>query len=154
MHIGAASVALLIGPWQFLSRPRAKGATLHRAMGRVYAAAVAVGGAAALVMAPGSNGGPVAVAAFVTLAALWWFTTGSAVAAILRGDRAAHRRWMYRSYALTFAGVTLRLYLPLAILGPYGFSAPYAVIAWLAWVPNLMVAEWLLARSKRVGAPI
>jgi uncharacterized membrane protein YozB (DUF420 family) len=73
------------------------------------------------------------------------------VFAITRGDRAAHRRWMYRSYALTFAGVTLRLYLPVAIFGPYGFAAAYAVIAWLCWAPNLFVAEWLLGRRRKRG---
>ena len=108
VHIAAASVALLIGPYQFLKRFRVRGAKVHRAMGCVYAGAVAIGGAAAFVIAPGSNGGPVAAAGFLTLAVLWWSTTGAAVAAILRGDRVAHRRWMYRSYALTLAGVTLR----------------------------------------------
>jgi uncharacterized membrane protein len=148
VHIAAASVALLIGPYQFLRRPRANGARLHRAIGVAYATAVAIGGAAAFVIAPGTNGGWVAAAGFITLAALWWLTTGAAVFAITRGDRAAHRRWMYRSYALTLAGVTLRLYLPVAIFGPFGFSAAYAVIAWLCWAPNLVVAEWLLDRRK------
>ena len=153
IHITAASVALLIGPYQFLARPRARGAAPHRALGKVYVGAVAVGGAAAVAIAPGSNGGPVAAAGFLTLAALWWLTTGAAVRAILRGDRVAHRRWMYRSYALTFAGVTLRLYLPLAVLGPFGFSAAYAAIAWLCWLPNLAAAEFLLRCRRSAGHP-
>ena len=152
VHISAATIALLIGPYQFLSTPRRRGAALHRAMGVIYATVVAIGGAAALVVAPSSNGGPVAAAGFITLALLWWITTGAAVRAILRGDRAAHRRWMYRSYALTLAGVTLRLYLPVAIFGPWGFSAPYAVIAWLCWAPNLAAAEVLCRRGAAAGS--
>lgn len=146
VHIAAASVALLIGPHQFLARPRARGAALHRSLGKAYVGAVVIGGVAAFIIAPGSNGGPPAAAGFIALASLWWLTTAAAVRAILRGDRAAHRRWIYRSYALTLAGVTLRLYLPLAILGPFGFSPAYAAIAWLCWAPNLVVAEALLAR--------
>lgn len=146
VHIAAASGALLIGPHQFLARPRARGATLHRSLGKAYVCAVVIGGAAAFAIAPGSNGGPAAAAGFIALAGLWWLTTGAAVRAIVRGDRAAHRRWMYRSYALTLAGVTLRLYLPLAIFGTVGFSSAYAAIAWLCWAPNLLVAEALLAR--------
>jgi uncharacterized membrane protein len=154
VHIGAASVALLIGPYQFLARPRRSGARFHRAMGFIYATAVAIGGAAAFTIAPTSNGGPIAAAGFLTLAALWWLTTGAAVAAILRGDRASHGRWMYRSYALTLAGVALRLYLPVAIFGPFGFTAAYAAIAWLCWVPNLMIAELLSRRARPISAKI
>ena len=140
-HIGAASVALLLGPWQFLGSLRRAQPTLHRVMGMFYVAACFVGGAAAFPIALGSNGGPVAAAGFMTLAALWFVTTSSAVAAILSGNRDAHRRWMIRSFSLTLAGVTLRLYLPIALLGPVSFSPGYAAIAWLCWLPNLLIAD-------------
>jgi hypothetical protein len=110
-------------------------------MGIVYALACLIGGLAALPIAVGSNGGPVAAAGFLTLALLWLWTTCRAVSAILSGDISAHRSWVIRSFALTLAGVTLRLYLPLALLGPLEFSVAYAGIAWLCWLPNLILAE-------------
>lgn len=154
LHIGAGSLALLIGGWQFLPGFRRARRGLHRLIGGLYVACCTLGGLAALIIAPGTNGGPVAAAGFMTLAVLWLATTWRALAAILTGDVAVHRRWIYRSFALTLAGVTLRLYLPIALLGPFGFSAAYAAIAWLCWVPNLLladpVAEW--ARRGRLQA--
>ena len=141
LHIGSGSLALLIGGWQFLPALRRARRGLHRLVGGLYVAACTTGGLAALIIAPGTNGGPVAAAGFMTLALLWLATTWRALAAILTGDVAAHRRWIYRSFALTLAGVTLRLYLPAALLSPYGFSATYAAIAWLCWVPNLILAD-------------
>ena len=59
---------------------------------------------------------------------------------------AAHRRWMTRSYALTFATVTLRLWLPrLAAIFP--FETAYQTVSWLAWVPNLLIVEWAIRRN-------
>jgi hypothetical protein len=64
---------------------------------------------------------------------------------------------MIRSFALTFAAVTLRIYLPLAIIqnqGEFPLDA-YRAIAWLAWVPNLIVAELVIAtlRKPKRAAP-
>jgi hypothetical protein len=64
--------------------------------------------------------------------------------AIREGDVTRHRRWMVRNFALTFAAVTLRLYLPASAGAGLGFGPAYAAIAWLCWVPNLVVAEWIV----------
>ena len=148
LHIGAASTALLLGPWQFLGALRRARPRLHRAIGVIYVGACAIGGVAGLLIAPGTNGGPVAALGFASLACLWLWTTGNAVAAIRRHDIPAHRRWMTRSFALTLAGVTLRLYLPVALLAPLAFSTAYAAIAWLCWVPNLIIA-WRMTPAPR-----
>jgi len=59
-----------------------------------------------------------------------------------------HRRWMIRSFALTFAAVTLRLYLPAAVLLHFPFEDSYRVISFLCWVPNLLAVEIFLRRSR------
>ena len=148
VHIAAASTALLIGPWQFLEGLRRKHSAVHRMMGAVYVTACLVGGVAAVPIALGSSGGPVGAAGFLTLALLWLWTTGRAVMAIASGDIAGHRRWMVRSFALTLAGVTLRLYLPVALFGPFGFHDAYAAIAWLCWAPNLLLAAYLTRKRR------
>jgi hypothetical protein len=57
---------------------------------------------------------------------------------------------MIRSYALTFAAVTLRLYLPMALMASLDGLASYRAIAFLCWVPNLIVAELWLRRDRPV----
>jgi hypothetical protein len=51
---------------------------------------------------------------------------------------------MIRNFSLTFAAVTLRIYVPLSIALGIPFEQAYPAIAWLCWVPNLAVAEWAL----------
>jgi hypothetical protein len=51
---------------------------------------------------------------------------------------------MIRSFALTFAAVTLRLYLPLIFLTGFNFVDGYRAISFLCWVPNLVLAELYL----------
>ena len=64
-----------------------------------------------------------------------------------------HRRWMIRSFAMTFAAVTLRLYLPIAPILGYDFVDGYRLTAWSSWIPNLIVAElWLRRQMARQAA--
>ena len=78
-------------------------------MGRIYIAACLVGGIAGLSIALYSTAGPIAGWGFFLLAVLWLITTTMAWSCALRRDFVAHERWMIRSFALTFAAVTLRL---------------------------------------------
>ena len=72
--------------------------------------------------------------------------------AAVRGRFVEHRRWMIRSWALTLAAVTLRLYLPASMALELPFLEAYRVIAWLCWVPNLLAAEaWLRLAPSPVG---
>jgi uncharacterized membrane protein len=141
VHVAGAVTALLIGPFQFLPAVRARVPALHRWMGRTYVVACLVGGAGGLVMAFGSTAGPIATAGFGALAVLWLFTSLQAWRRAMARRFAEHRQWMIRSFALTFAAVTLRLYLPLAPLTDVSFIDAYRAISFLCWVPNLMVAE-------------
>lgn len=81
------------------------------------------------------------------MAALWLLTTGTALYHAIARNIAVHRRWMRRSAALTFAAVTLRLYLPLSIVPGLPFDTSYAVIAWACWVLNLIAIEWWQRRK-------
>ena len=150
-HIGGGSAALLIGAVQVNRRIRSRFLYLHRWLGTGYAVAVLLAGTAALAMAPSSLGGMVTHLGFGGLGVCWLVTTILAVRSILRLDIAAHRRWMYRSYALTLAAVTLRIYMPLSFALGIGFEDAYRVVSWLCWVPNLVIVEaWLLPRVRLV----
>lgn len=56
---------------------------------------------------------------------------------------------MIRSFALTCAAVTLRLYLLILFGLPIPFVQGYRAISFLCWVPNLIVAEYYLRRPIR-----
>jgi uncharacterized membrane protein len=147
LHLLASPVALAIGPFQLNSRMRSRSLRRHRYLGRVYMVCVALGGAAGLALAPVSQGGLPAHTGFVFLAVLWLATTGTAYRRIRFGDVTGHQTWMIRSYALTFAAVTLRIYLPVSHAAGIPFEPAYQAVSWLCWVPNLVLAEWLLRRQ-------
>jgi len=144
-HVFASAVALTLGPFQFSARLRTTHLGLHRWLGRFYlGVGVLVGGAAGLFMAFHAFGGLAARLGFACLALAWLYTGLRAYQAIRARDIATHRRWMVRNFALTFAAVTLRLWLPGAVVAGVPYELAYAVIAWLCWVPNLLAAQLLL----------
>ncbi len=151
LHVFSAMFALALGPFQFMSRVRAKAPRLHRVMGRLYLGlGIVAGGLAGLWLALHAFGGWPARTGFACLALAWLYSGLRAYRAIRGGDVRSHRRWMIRNYALTCAAVTLRLQLPAALIGGIPFAVAYPCIAWLCWVPNALVAELLLRRSSPV----
>jgi uncharacterized membrane protein len=142
-HAVFASIALLVGPWQFLPilfRRR----RLHRLLGWIYVSAVALGWLASLPLALHAHTGATASAGFQALGVVWLTCTLLAFLDARAGRIVEHRRWMIRSYALTTSAITLRLYIVgSAVLHiPLGQSYPY--IAWLCWIPNAIVGQWLV----------
>ena len=152
-HVGLAPVAMALAPFQFWRGLRMRRPAVHRWIGRGYGVAVLVSGIGGLVMSVTTEAGAVAAWGFGILAVLWLAITARAVILAVQGRIDAHRQWMIRSVALTFGGVTLRLYLPIVFATGLPFDASYSVIAWLAWVPNLIVAEMWLRRGQRSGLP-
>jgi len=147
VHIGASAVAMALGPFQFISRLRNRRPAIHRFMGRLYLIGVLAGGAAGFVMATVSQLGMVTHVGFGLLAVCWIFTGVRAYQRIRAGDDVAHRRWMIRNFSLTLAAVTLRIYIPVFLSLGIPFEIAYSSIAWLAWVPNLFVAEVIARRA-------
>ncbi len=150
LHITAGGIALLIGWTQFSLRLRARYLNIHRLIGKVYVIAVGVSGCAGLCIAFFATGGLVPAMGFGTLAITWLFTDVMAYSSIRRLDVDRHQQWMIRNYALTFAAVTLRIYLPLSQLLHLPFLTAYAVISWLCWIPNLMVSQRII-RNVRIN---
>jgi hypothetical protein len=148
-HIVGSLIALAAGPLQFNSRLRSRALGFHRWNGRVYVVAVLVGGIGALALAPMSQEGIVTHVGFGALAVCWLFCTIQGYRAIRTGDDVVHRVWMIRSFALTFAAVTLRIILPLELAFGMPFAIAYRIVSWACWVPNLAIAAWV----GRAGRP-
>ena len=148
-HVFGSVVALALGPFQFSAKLRTHYVALHRWLGRFYLGiGVLIGGAAGLFMAFHAYGGAVARSGFACLALAWLYTGARAYAAVRTRDIVSHRRWMIRNFALTFAAVSLRLWLPASMLVGARFEIAYPIVAWLCWLPNLLLAEFLCSRTS------
>lgn len=149
-HVYFSIWVLLAGFTQFSARLRDRNAKLHRWFGYIYAAdVVLITGPAGLLMGFYANGGITSKVAFVTLAVLWIVITVIAVKKAKDGDYNAHRDFMIRSYALTLSALTLRAWKwsinNSVELPPMDV---YRAVAWLGWVPNLLLAEFIIWRYK------
>jgi uncharacterized membrane protein len=152
LHVGGGIIALAAGAWNFLEWSRVRYLNLHRWLGRIYLVSVLVGGLAGLSLAITAQGGLAGKFGFGMLAILWIVTAVFAYRRIRQFDIESHRRWMIRNYALTFAAVTLRIWLPVLSVAGSDFRDSYPAVAWLCWVPNLIVAEWLASRQTPIAA--
>ncbi len=150
MHVVGGGIALLISPFQFMIYR--KNRTLHRYLGRIYFLAVIVASIGGYYMAWHAFGGIVSTLGLATLCTLWWSFTLVAVVNAREGNISAHRRWMIRSFALTYAAVTLRLMNP--VLGAiFDEVTQFQIVYWVSWLTNLSIAEyWLGSRDRKLGA--
>jgi uncharacterized membrane protein len=145
IHAVLAATALLVGPFQFLPRLRARAPRVHRTLGKIYVFACLAAAPAGLILATHSAAGPVAQSGFGVLSVIWFAVTAFALRLAMTRRFAEHRRWMIRSFAMTFAAVTLRLYLPIPPMFLHmSFIEGYRAISWFCWTSNLLVAEIFL----------
>ncbi len=148
LHAGFAATALILGPFQFMPRLRGTRPRLHRWIGRTYVTCCLLAAVAGLLLAFGATTGLISTAGFGLLAVLWFHATARAWRLAVARRFVEHERWMIRSFALTLAAVTLRLYLPLSSALPVNGDDAYRAISFLCWVPNLIAAEWFLAKFR------
>jgi uncharacterized membrane protein len=151
LHAISGVTALLVAPVQFVRAVRMRWPAFHRATGRAYIAAVAVGAPTGFMLAVGTTSGPIAAVGFAIPALLWPVFTWLGWRAAVERRFDAHRNWMLRSYAITATAITLRLMLPGSALLGLDFDAAYPVIAWLAWMANLALFEHFIRRRPVPG---
>lgn len=150
-HIIFGGIALFIGWRQFGSRFRNKYLQFHRIVGKSYVISVIISSVSAIYMGIYANGGIVSSAGFIALGLVWLATTLSAVVHIRKGRVIKHRQFMIYSYACTFAAVTLRLWYPLLTRITHDPDNSYIAVAWLCWLPNLLVAYWINKKNSEAN---
>jgi len=155
-HVLIAAVILLAGAFQIHPVLGLRWRKFHRLLGKVYVGGIlffsAPGG---FVMSLFINRGPWVLTSFVLQCAAWFVCTLLAYIRIREGNVQAHRQWILRSYALTLAAISLRIYV---FFGSWSFDlaqpTAYALIAWLSWIPNLLICEiYLRYKSSRSLIP-
>jgi uncharacterized membrane protein len=138
----------MTGPFQFVPNIRRNFLKTHRNLGKVYVLACMVGGIAGFIIAYFATGGWIASTGFMVMAATWLFFTAKAWTSIRQKDISAHQAWMIRSFSVTLAAVTLRLWIPVFLeVFAMEFLPSYVIISWLSWVPNIFVANWIIKKN-------
>ena len=149
LHLVASGLALVVG-WLSLvqgttrqARPR----LLHRWLGRIYCAGVAGGiaGGAALLPHLQFGGWPARIGMVFGLV-LWTGFTASMLVTAWRGQIDRHRRWAMRSYAISFAGITLRFILETGLAWEVPRDLLYATAACSCFLINFLVVEFFFVR--------
>lgn len=150
-HVVSGMLVILIGPFQFLKRLREKQLSLHRFSGKIYVYGVlCIAAPTGLIMAFYAEGGIWSTVAFTIMSLLWFITTLMAIIKIKQHDIEGHKIWMMRSYALSFAAVTLRVLVPWFSLFIYDNKDLITVsTAWLSWMLNLIVAEGMIIALQK-----
>lgn len=148
VHVYTSMMALLAGFTQFNRKFRSN-SSIHRSVGKLYIAVIlGLSGPSGFIMALYANGGISSQIGFTLLSIFWMVSTFFAFRSAKNKDFIQHRNWMILSYALTLSAVTLRLWKMGIVwaIQPPPMDA-YRIVAWLGWVPNLLVA-FLLWKKK------
>jgi uncharacterized membrane protein len=146
-HITLGGLALLIGWTQFNKKLRLRKIKLHRNIGKIYFIAAIISGICGIFIAQSATGGISNVIAFSFSGLIWVSTTVLAYRAIRKGNIDSHYKFMVYSYSVCFSAVTLRFWLPLLTVTLGGFDAAYVIVGWLSWVPNVILAYFIVNRN-------
>ena len=147
VHVFTSPIVILSGLLQFNRWILNKRPKIHRGLGYAYVVTVLlISGPSALVMSFYANGGRIAQTSFVLLTFVWIITTLLSFLKAKKGNYLSHTKWNVRSYALTLSAVTLRFYAYMfdvleIRMGP---KETYILLAYLSWIPNLIIAEILI----------
>jgi uncharacterized membrane protein len=152
-HVLAGGIFLILAPFQFSSRIRARHIWFHRWSGRLLlmtALATALAGLYFGLLMP--YGGLVEMAAIAVFGGLFLIAVTLAFVAIRRGRVALHREWMIRALAVALGISTVPL-VALALdvaLTPAGADPPmvFALSLWTGWTLNIGVAEFWIAYTR------
>lgn len=148
-HIVLGGLALLIGWIQFPKGFRDRNRKFHKKIGMAYVTFAFFSSITGIYIGLFSTGGMVSILGFVSLGIIWLITTMMGWFTAKRHNYDSHENWMVFSYAACFAAVTLRIWLPILITLHQGeFIPAYHIVAWLCWVPNMIVAFFIVRRRR------
>ena len=121
----------------------------HQTFGKIYIFLLLIFSApSGIYMGWFANGGIFSKLSFLILGTFWWISTFLALKFIREKNFSEHKKWMWRSFALTLSAITLRLW-KLVIV--YFFQPNpmdvYQIVAWLGWIPNIILIEYLIRKK-------
>lgn len=149
IHVFSAIFCLLAGFTQFTATILNKFPTLHKNIGKLYVFVILFFAApSGFFIGLFANGGIYSKISFILLSVLWFYFTLKAIFYIKNRNIKAHQKFMLRSFALTLSAITLRFWKVILV---YLFALPpmdlYQIIAWLGWIPNLLLVEYYIIKK-------
>ena len=121
----------------------------HKNAGKVYIFLILLFAApSGIYMGFFANGGIYSKISFLILGFLWLFSTFKAYQLARQKKFKEHKQWMWRSFTFTISAITLRMWKVIIVylFHPNPMDV-YQIIAWLGWIPNLLLIEYLIAKK-------
>ncbi|MDT8860247.1 DUF2306 domain-containing protein [Alkalihalobacillus sp. MEB130] len=150
IHIITAAFPLVIGPFLFIKKLRSRNLHIHRNLGKVYVVTILISSTGGIYLSFYAHGGILAILGFLCLDVAWLYTTFKAYKYIRNKQLTLHEEWMYRSYAVTFAALTFRMWSAIVGYSLDNFTVGYLAAIWLSWIGNLVVIElWIRFKLRK-----
>jgi hypothetical protein len=148
-HVLTGGLILITGFAQFSIRIRKRFPRWHRLAGYFYVMGIIFfSGPGGMVMSLFINRGPVVLTSFIVQCSLWILFTAIAFQKIKKRQIDEHEAYMIRSFALTLAAITLRIYIFVASwFTDLNQPEAYAILSWASWLPNLLIGEWIIRKK-------
>lgn len=146
-HVIFTWPVLFLGAIQFFPNVYRYNSRIHKVSGFIYLTIIVfISAPSGAILGYYANGGLAAKTSFLLLSFLWMLFTILAAYFVFKQQYILHGGFLIRSYALALSAIMLRFYALVLSYWPNSYSAldKYTFIAWLSWVPNLLLAEWLI----------
>lgn len=121
----------------------------HKNTGKIYIFLILfLAAPSGIYMGVFANGSILSKISFVILGCLWWFSTFKAYQSARQKKFKEHQQWMWRSFALTISAITLRMWKVIIVylFHPNPMDV-YQIIAWMGWIPNIILIEYLITKK-------
>lgn len=152
IHALAGGIALIAGIMQFNPAIRTRFIRAHRWGGRIYVYSACLASIAAVLNAAFFDVSWAARLSFFLLGFFWLLSTLFAYKMIRKRNVSLHREWMLRSYFLAFFFVTFSFWVPVLAGDNLGTGTAYFIAVAMSWVPNLLLAEVWIRRTRDRGS--
>lgn len=144
LHGIPGAVGLLLGFVQFSKRIRQRHLQLHRILGRIYVACVAISAPAAIFVSLKLPTHNLTQAAFIQSFG-WMITTATALYCVRTRQIQQHREWMLRSYPFAMVFVIVRVIVSIPAVAQTGIegvtATVWTVLTLACFLPSAMI-EW------------
>ena len=151
IHVYSSVFVLLAGFTQFNRRILKNYPKIHKRIGQIYVYTVVfLAAPSGIYIGYYANGGFWSKISFMLLGTLWYTFTVIGIISVKKRFLLRHKNFMLRSFALAFSAITLRLWKVILVFAfhPNPMEV-YKIIAWLGWIPNILVIEWYIYKKQK-----
>jgi uncharacterized membrane protein YozB (DUF420 family) len=153
VHASCSILFLCLGAIQLVPSARRRNMKWHKTAGRVAVSAGLLGALSGVWMTLAHPDISTAVLYYARLGAslFWAVAIVLAVRHVVQGQRAQHRAWMIRAYAIALpAGTLAFIMLPIVmIFGEEGNALLLETVQAAAWPLHMAIAEWIIRRPAK-----